>query len=281
MEIIGRITRLQILRLIAHGAILNGEDLGDILLPLRYLASELKEGDFVEVFIYFDSEDRIVATTETPLVQRDEFAFLDVKEVNRVGAFMDWGLMKDLFIPFAEQKATIQADGNYLVYCYFDENSQRLVGSTKVEKFLDTIPPEYDRNQQVDLLVVEEHELGHRVIVDQRFSGMLYKSDTFSPIHVGQKTKGYVAKIREDEKIDVSLQPVGVERFANQQDPILNYLIEQGGCMRLTDKSTPEEVYNSLQMSKKTFKRAVGVLYKAGKIRIEEDKICLSKQAKR
>jgi len=275
IESIGTTTQLPILRVIEHGAILDGGELGDILLPQRYMQPEFEEGTVVDVFVYFDSEDRIVATTETPFVKRNQFAFLDVKEVNRVGAFMEWGLKKDLFIPFREQKANIKDGGNYLVFCYYDEESSRLVGSTKVEKFLDNVIPEFERNDIVDILIVEEHEIGHRVIVNDLFFGMLYASDTFAPVHVGLKMKAYVKKVREDDKIDVSLQPDGVERIASQQDPIIAYLKHNDGFMPLTDKSDPELIYETFQMSKKTFKRAIGVLYKARRIRIGDNGIRL------
>lgn len=273
--IIGNIVQLPILRLIEHGAILDGDDLGDILLPQRYILDEYQEGDEVEVFVYFDSEDRIVATTEIPLVKRNQFAFLDVMETNRVGAFMNWGLSKDLLVPFREQKSNIVEDGNYLTFCYYDPESNRLVGSTKVEKFLDNIPPDFALNDKVEVLLTEEHELGYKLIVDNQFSGMLYKSDTFSQVYVGLKTTAYVKKVREDDKIDVSLQPSGVERTTSQENVILSYLQAQNGFMTFTDKSSPEEIYAAFEMSKKTFKKVIGALYKSRLVSIEKDGVYL------
>lgn len=275
-EIIGTTVKLPILRLIEHGAILDGDELGDILLPQRYITEDFKENDEVAVFVYFDSEDRIVATTEKPRIQRNQFAFLDVKEVNKVGAFMDWGLSKDLLIPFREQKANIMEDGNYLTFCYYDASSNRLVGSTKTERFLDNAPPEFEINDLVDVLLVEEHELGFKLIVNNLFSGMLYKSDTFSQVHVGLKTKAYIKKVREDDKIDVGLQPSGFERVSSQEDMILNYLHQNNGFMPISDKSEPELIYTTFEMSKKTFKKILGTLYKSRKVIVEKNGVYLN-----
>jgi uncharacterized protein len=273
--IIGRRADLQVLRIIPHGAILDGGDLGDILLPKRYISDDLHEEDTINVFVYFDSEDRIVATTEQPFVMRDQFAFLDVKEANKVGAFMDWGLMKDLFIPFREQKATIKNTGNYLIFCYYDNESERLVGSTKTLKFLDTVPPDYSINDEVEILLVEEHELGFRCIVDHLFTGMLYANEIFSPKYVGDKMKAYVKKVREDDKIDVSLQPVGAQLSKQLKDPIVEYLLANDKVMFINDKSDPQLIYDAFGMSKKTFKKAIGHLYREKRIRILEDRITL------
>ena len=274
-SIIGRRAELTVLRVIAHGVILDGGDLGDILLPKRYVDENVKEDDSIDVFVYFDSEDRIVATTEHPYVMRDEFAFLDVKEVNKVGAFMDWGLLKDLFIPFREQKANIQENGNYLIFCYYDHESERLVGSTKTLKFLDTVPPVYNFGDEVELLIVEEHELGFKCIVDNLFSGMIYHNEIFTPVYVGEKRKGYVKAVREDDKIDASLQPLGKESSLQKRDPIIEYLKKHDGVMFLTDKSEPEMIYEAFGMSKKNFKKALGHLYKEQQIRIEKDRVVL------
>ena len=274
-SIIGRRSSLNVLRIIPHGAILDGGDLGDILLPKRYVSDELVDGDAVDVFVYFDSEDRIVATTEQPYVMRDQFAFLDVKEANKIGAFMDWGLQKDLFVPFREQKATIQANGNYLIYCYYDHESERLVGSTKTLKFLDTVPPEYQKGEEVTILITDEHELGFRCIINHLHSGMIYKNEIFTPVYVGTSYKAYIKLIREDEKIDVSLQPIGTTFSKSKKDPILEYLNAHDGVMFITDKSEPEMIYEAFGMSKKTFKKAVGHLYKEQRIRIEKDRIIL------
>lgn len=273
--IIGRRAELSVLRIIPHGAILDGGDLGDILLPQRYVDSELKEDDKIDVFVYFDSEDRIVATTEQPYVMRDQFAFLDVKEVNKIGAFMDWGLLKDLFIPFREQKANIQSGGNYLIFCYYDQESERLVGSTKTLKFLDVTPPEYNFRDAVEILITDEHELGFRCIVDHLYSGMIYHNEIFSPVYIGETHKAYVKNIREDDKIDVSLQPIGTQQSTSKKDPIIEYLKSHDGVMFITDKSEPEMIYETFGMSKKTFKKAIGHLYKEQRIRLEKDKITL------
>jgi predicted RNA-binding protein (virulence factor B family) len=275
-EIIGNYVDLIVLRIIEHGAILDGDELGDILLPKRYTPTNLSDGMSIHVFVYFDSEDRIVATTEKPKIMRNQFAFLDVKETNRVGAFMDWGLAKDLLVPFAEQKATLQEEGNYLVFCYFDSSSGRLVGSSKVEKFLNNEPPELTHNEEVKILVVEEHRLGYKVIVNHSYQGMLYASDTFSPIHVGMQCSAFVKKVRDDFKIDLSLQADGYQRVEDNETKILQFLKDNGKKMDFNDKTDPQTIYAHFEMSKKTFKKVIGALYKARKIRIENDMIYLN-----
>jgi uncharacterized protein len=274
-EIIGRFTELPVIRLIAHGAILDGGEWGDILLPKRYVPEELNENDPIRVFVYFDSEDRIVATTETPQVQRDEFAFLEVVAVNKFGAFCDWGLSKDLFIPFAEQHVKLREGNSYPVFCYYDQETERMLGSTKILKYLDIVPNELEEGDQVDILIYGTHDLGYRCVVNNLYSGMIYQNEVFQAVHVGLHTKGFVKKIREDEKLDISLQAQGIQHSQGQVDPILAYLKGQGGTMEITDKSDPQVIYDTFGMSKKTFKKAIGHLYKQGKISIHDDCVAL------
>jgi predicted RNA-binding protein (virulence factor B family) len=274
-EIIGRFSELPVLRLIAHGAILDGGEWGDILLPKRYVSDELNENDTVRVFVYFDSEDRIVATTETPLVQRDEFAFLEVVAVNKFGAFCDWGLSKDLFIPFAEQHIKLRENNSYPVFCYYDQETERMLGSTKILNYLDSVPHELQEGEKVDILIYGIHDLGYRCVVNNLFSGMIYQNEVFQQIHIGMRTTGFVKKIREDEKLDISLQAQGLQHSQGQLNPILTYLKAHGGTINITDKSDPQLIYDTFGMSKKTFKKAVGHLYKQGKISLHNDCIAL------
>jgi predicted RNA-binding protein (virulence factor B family) len=275
-EIIGTWVSLKITRQSEPGCYLDGGELGEILLPNRYVEAGFEPGTEISVFVYLDTQNRLIASTLTPKIQRDTFAFLRCKEVSVHGAFMDWGLeAKDLFIPFKEQKADIQEGGNYLVYCYFDDNTNRLVGSTKTNKYLDTTPPDYEPNQKVDVLISGVIEIGYTCIINNMHSGMIYHNEIFDPIRVGQTIKAFVKKVREDDKIDVSIHPLGIARFQSKTPTILEFLKDNGGSMFITDKSDPELIRTTFAMSKKAFKKALGTLYKDRAIDILEDKIVL------
>lgn len=275
-EIIGRRVSLKIVRGSEPGLYLDGGELGDILLPNRYLEDSFEEGDEIEVFVYLDAKNRLISSTLTPKIERDKFAFLKCKEVSEYGAFMDWGLeAKDLFIPFKEQKADVEEGGVYVVYCYFDDNTNRLVGSTKTNKYLDTIPPDYESNQLVDVLISGVIEIGYTCIINNVHSGMIYHNEIFDPIRVGDTMKAYVKKVREDDKIDISVHPLGIARFQSKTPSILEFLKDNGGTMYITDKSDPELIRTTFAMSKKAFKKALGTLYKDRVIDILEDKIIL------
>jgi predicted RNA-binding protein (virulence factor B family) len=275
-EIIGRRVSLKIVRGSEPGLYLDGGELGEILLPNRYLEESFEEGDEIEVFVYLDAKNRLIASTLTPKIERDTFAVLRCKEISVHGAFMDWGLeAKDLFIPFKEQKADILEGGNYVVYCYFDDNTNRLVGSTKTNKYLDATPPDYEPNQAVEVLISGVIEIGYTCIINNAHSGMIYHNEIFDPIRVGDTMKAYVKKVREDDKIDVSIHPLGIARFQSKTPSILEFLKDNGGTMFITDKSDPELIRTTFAMSKKAFKKALGTLYKDRAIDILEDRIVL------
>ncbi len=207
---IGRMNELEVVRETDNGIYLDGNELGEILMPRKFVTDEIKESGTAKVFVYNDSEDRLVATTENPVAMAGEFAFLKVVSVNQFGAFLNWGLPKDLLAPFSEQKAKMVEGGIYLVHIYLDLLTKRLVASAKVEKFLDNTPPEYRPGEEVDLLITEETELGFKAIVNNEHWGILYKNQVFKPLQPGQKIKGFVSKIREDEKIDLLPEKPGL-----------------------------------------------------------------------
>jgi predicted RNA-binding protein (virulence factor B family) len=278
MPSIGKYNNLKILKELDFGVYLDGADLGEILLPKRYVPQGSKTGDEVEVFLYFDSEDRIIATTERPFAAVGEFALLRVKSVDSFGAFLDWGLTKDLLVPFREQKVTMVEGRSYIVYVFFDRSSNRIAASAKLGQFLDRIPPEYEIGQQVDILIWQATEMGYKAIINHFHYGMLYSNEIFQKLNVGQSMKGYIKKIREDNKIDLSLFPPGYARVSENTDKILEYLTQQGGYAAITDKTPPETIYNLFGISKKTYKNAIGGLYKQGLIVLEKDGIRLTKR---
>lgn len=273
---VGKYNTLRVVKSLDFGVYLDGGDKGEILLPARYVPEICSIGDEIEVFVYFDSEDRIIATTEKPYAQVGEFAWLQVKSTNRFGAFLDWGLMKDLLVPFREQKVDMQQDYCYVVYVYLDHESGRIAASAKLNKFLDNLPVDYEFNQEVDLLVVQETELGYKVIINNAHWGMIYHNEIFCPVEKGDRIKGYIKHIREDEKIDVALQPVGYEKIDMLSSVILRSLRENDGYLPLSDKSSSEQIAEYFSCSKKNFKKAIGSLYKQRTIQILDNGIRLN-----
>lgn len=274
---LGKYNILRIVKLLDFGAYLDGESLGEILLPLRYIPESCKEGDEIEVFIYLDSEDRLIATTEHPYAQVGEFALLKVNAVNRYGAFLDWGLMKDLLVPFREQKVSMQQGRSYLVYLYVDNVTKRIVASAKVEKFLDNTPPVYAPNEEVNLIIDRETDLGYKVIINNLHSGIVYRNEIFCRLNKGARMKGYIKNVREDDKIDVSLQPLGYAKIDPLAQNIISVLTKNGGSLPICDKSSSEKITDYFSCSKKSFKKAIGALYKDRRISIYEDHIELNK----
>lgn len=271
MPSIGKYNKLVVVKELDFGMYLDGIELGEILLPKRYIPADTKIGDEIEVFLYFDSDDRIIATTEKPHAFVGEFALMRVKTVDKVGAFLDWGLMKDLLVPFREQKVDMEVGRSYIVYVYYDRPSNRIAASAKIPQFLDRIPPEYEPGQEVDLLIWQATDLGYKAIIENFHQGVLYANEVFQELSVGQRVKGYVKKIREDNKIDLSLFPIGYAKVEGNTDKIIEYLKKQGGYAPITDKTSPEIIYNLFGISKKTYKSAVGGLYKQGLITIEKE----------
>ncbi len=273
MANIGRYNSLRVIKEVDFGVYLDGESEGEILMPVRYVPKSCKVGDFVDIFLYLDSEDRPVATTEKPFAQVGEFAMLRVKSINKIGTFLDWGIMKDLLVPFREQKVTMLEGRSYLVYIYVDEETRRIVASAKLNKFLDKSLPEYEIGQEVDLVIESETDLGYKAIVNNSHWGILYENEVFEQLAKGLKIKGYIKKIRQDNKIDLSLHPLGYEKVDPLAQMILDELKKGGGFIPVSDKSNAEEVYRVFGISKKSFKQAIGALYKKRIISISPDGI--------
>lgn len=268
---LGRMNRLEVVRAVDFGMYLDGGDTGDILLPARYVPSGCRPGDVLDVFLYLDSEERIVATTQTPLAQVGDFAYLQVAWVNNFGAFLDWGLMKDLFVPFREQKTKMRKGQSYIVHLHVDEESYRIMASAKVEHFLDTGMPPYGPGEEVGILVWKKTDLGYKVIVGNRFAGLVYDSELFRTLYVGDRMKAYVKQVRPDGKIDISLQKPGQEAVEDFSETLLEHLRMNAGRTSFCDKSPAEEIYAVFGVSKKVFKKAVGDLYKKRLIAIDDD----------
>lgn len=272
---IGKYNTLKIVKDLDFGVYLDGGGGEEILLPARYVPKNVKPGDEVEVFIYHDNEGRIIATTARPHATVGEFAFMEVKSVSNAGAFLDWGLMKDLLVPFREQKMPMREGKWYLVYVRVDHVTGRIMASARIEKFLGNVPPAYEHNQEVDLIVADETDLGYKVIVNNLHWGMLYHNEVFRRLEKGERLKGYVKEVREDEKIDLSITPLGYGKVEGIAGVILESLKAQGGYLEVHDKSEPELIYSLFRCSKKAFKQALGTLYKQHLIRLEEKGIRL------
>jgi predicted RNA-binding protein (virulence factor B family) len=273
---IGEYNELTLLRFTSVGAYLGDDQDNDVLLPIKYLTDDLSIGDLINVFLYKDSEDRIVATTETPKVVLNSFAFLKVKEVNAFGAFLDWGLEKDLLVPFKEMNLKMEEDRYYPVFLKLDEATNRLVATARINNlFAKEIEDDIVLNEPVDMLIWDTTELGVKVIVNNKYSGLIYHSDITRDINRGFHTTGYVYNIREDGKLDVRLEPSGYEKIEPQAEKLLAMLHKNQGVLMLTDKSDPDDIRAEVGMSKKTFKQAVGNLYKNKIITLEADRITL------
>ncbi len=278
MAEIGKYNILKVVKDLDFGLYLDGgEELGEILLPRRYVPVNCTVDDELEVFIYLDSEDRLIATTEMPDAIVGEFACLTAVEVGKVGAFLDWGLPKDLLVPFREQKVDIEKGKNYVVYVYLDDESRRIAATSKIEKYLDNLPPEYEEGQEVDLMIYGESDLGYKAIVNNTHTGILYANEVFRKLNRGEKVKGYIKKVREDDKIDLMLDKPGYKKVDSIAQSILDKLNDLNGFLDLTDKSPADEISRRLGISKKNFKKAVGSLYKQRMITIEEKGIRLVK----
>ena len=275
MTEIGKINHLYVVKDVDFGIYLDGGDLGEILMPKRYVPEGTQPEDTIDAFIYLDSEDRLVATTEKPLAMVEEFALLEVVAVTPVGAFLNWGLPKDLFVPFREQRQPMEEGRKYLVYVYVDTNTKRIAASSKIENYLDNIPVDYDVDEEVDLIIVNETDLGYNAIIDNCHLGIIYKNEVFQPLNPGDKIQGYIKKIRTDGKIDLRLEKIGYEKISSFVDRIIAELQKNKGFLPLTDKSSPEEIYKAFRISKKNFKAAIGALYKKRFIAIEDNGIRL------
>lgn len=271
---LGKYNQLEVVKEVDFGVYLNGDEDGEILLPKRYVPEGTKPGDILNVFIYLDMEERLVATTLQPYVQVGEFACLQVAWVNQFGAFLDWGLMKDLFVPFREQKMKMQKGKRYVVHVHLDEESYRIVASAKVEHYLSTEKPEYQPGQEVNVMVWQRTDLGYKVIVENQFSGMLFHNEVFQPLEAGMHLSAFVKQVRPDGKIDLELQKAGARKVDDFSEVLLQY-IKDNGFTPLNDKTDAEVIYQTFGVSKKTFKKAVGDLYKKRLVVLEEGGIRL------
>jgi hypothetical protein len=275
MALIGQMNSLRVIKMPSVGCYLDGGEHGEILIPRRYVPEGTEPEDYLDVFIYFDSEDRIIATTEKPKLMLGEIAMLKVVSITHAGAFLDWGLSKDIFVPFREQKQKMEVDKWYIVALYIDHESNRLAASAKIEKFIDNTPPDYSVGEEVDLLIYNQTDLGFNAIVNNAHWGVIYQNEIFRHLSRGKQLKGYIKRVREDEKIDIILQRPGYQNIDSTSKAILDKLEKNNGFMPLSDKSQPDEIYSLLGISKKVFKKAIGSLYKSKLITLEDKGIRL------
>ncbi len=275
---IGKFNRLKVSRLTDFGAYLDAGNGVEILIPAKYLTEAPAEGQELDVFVYTDSEDRLIASTEHPLIQVGQFGFLQVVDVHpRVGAFLDWGITaKDLLCPFNEQRTRMVKGGMYCVYAYLDDTTKRIVCSSKIEKYLGNVYPDYRPHQIVEALVVRRTEIGYMAIVNNLHAGMIYVDELITHPEIGQTLKAYVKKVREDGKLDLTLKDTNGRRAHSLADSIIEELVANGGSTTLTDRSSPEEIAAKFGCSKKDFKKAVGLLYKERKIDLLPGKMVLT-----
>lgn len=275
---LGEINTMTVVKKVDFGYYLDGGDEGEILMPTRYVPEGCKPGDKIDVFVYLDQDERPVATTLTPKAMVGEFAYLEVAWVNQYGAFLDWGLMKDLFCPFREQKMRMVKGNSYIVHIHLDKESYRIMASAKVEHYLSEERPRYKNGQEVDILIWQKTDLGFKTIVDNKFGGLIYKDQIFKYVHTGDRMKAYIKTVRPDGKIDLMLQPMGQQQTKEFSEALYEYLKNNNGYCNLGDKSDAEEIYERFQVSKKTFKKAVGDLYKRKLITIAPQSIELNKE---
>ena len=272
---IGEYNELTVLRSTSVGLFLGDDEDNDILLPRKYVTADMKMSDVLKVFVYNDSEDRMVATTEKPYLVVDQFALLKVVDANRSGAFLYWGLEKDLMVPTNEQKHPMKVGQEYVVFMYLDESTNRLVGSSRIAEFLNNDNLKVKERDEVDLMIYEKTDLGYNAIINNYYKGLVYKNEIFKPIAIGDRLKGYIKTLREDKNIDLSLQPLGIQNLESAAQQILDHLKKHSGYLNLNDDSSPEDIYNKMQMSKKSFKKGLGILYKQKLVRLEPNGVYL------
>lgn len=268
---IGKFNVLQVARVTPYGLCLRDEAGEEVLLPKRYVTDAMQPGTLGKVFVYMDNEKRPIATTLKPLCTVGEVAVLRVKQVNQTGAFLDWGLDKDLLLPYRLQTKPIYEDDMVPVHVFIDPTSGRIVASMYLKNVLTTEPPSFQKNEPVEAVLIEETTTGYKVVVNHKYRGLLYKNEIFEPVEIGDKRTVYVKKVREDGKVDVALQPQGFQAAAEgQTEKLILKLLQTKGKLMLSDSSSPEEIQEVLGMSKKNFKRAIGMLYKKGVIEIHD-----------
>lgn len=275
MTQIGKYNTLQVVKKVDFGMYLDGGEAGEILLPKRFVPRGLKEGDEIEVFLYHDSEGRIIATTQKPKAVVGEMAMMEAVAVTKQGAFLDWGLMKDIFVPLSQQESKMREGNKYLVMVYLDEQTGRVAATERIRRFLNNDEITVQPLEQVDLLVSRNTEIGYEVIINNKHIGLLHYNEVFKELEIGDKVKGFVKNIREDNKIDVVLGERGYQKVEGEKEKILRLLQENDGYLPYHDKSDPEEIYEFFGMSKKTFKMTLGSLYKERKISLTQTGIRL------
>ncbi|MEN8214595.1 MAG: S1-like domain-containing RNA-binding protein [Pseudomonadota bacterium] len=272
---IGKFNRLQVVKSVDFGLYLDGDEAGEILLPSRYVPAGSAPGDWLEVFIYRDSDDRLIATTETPYAMVDQCAWLKVVSVNRIGAFLDWGLPKDLLVPFSEQKKPMQQGRSYVVYLYLDGETERIAASSKLRDHLSEKSFYFKPRQPVELLIANRTDMGYQAVVNDTHLGLIYDNEVYQPLRIGQRLQGYIKQIRPDHKIDLALQLDDQQTRDTLESRILDYLQSHDGISKVTDSSPPEVIYKLFGVSKKKYKKALGGLYKKKLILIGKQKITL------
>jgi len=274
---IGQINTLVVVKKVDFGVYVDGNELGEILLPERYVPSGCKLGDELDVFIYLDSEDLLIATTQIPKAMVGECAYLKVIEVNAVGAFLDWGLPKDLLVPYGEQQKPMEVGQSYVVKLYIDEASDRIAASSRLNKFVVDTSPYFKPQQLVELLICERTELGYKAVVNQAVIGLLFNSDVVKPVSYGDRLQGYVKQVREDNKLDLCMKLVTREALDALSQEILTFIEAEGGVTTLTDKSAPEDIAKQFGVSKSSYKKALGKLYQKRIVLIEKKTVSLVK----
>lgn len=277
MVVIGKLNHLNVVKKLDFGVYLDGEELGEILLPERYVPQGCTVGQGLDVFIYLDSEDLLIATTQTPKAMVGECAYLKVVEVNQVGAFLDWGLSKDLLVPYGEQQKPMEVGQSYVVMLYVDEASERIAASSRLNKFIVDTSPYFKPQQAVELLICERTDLGYKAIVNQGVIGLLFNSDVIKPVRYGETLHGYIKQVREDNKLDLCLQLVTREALDALSEKILAFIEAEGGQTTLTDKSAPEDIAKQFGVSKSSYKKALGKLYQKRLVLIEKQQVSLVK----
>ncbi len=275
MALVGRYNSLQVVKHTNFGLYLDGAQDGEILLPNRYIPKDIpsEDDDWLNVFIYLDSDDKLIATTEKPKVQVGEFASLKVVEVNSIGIFLDWGLPKDLLLPYSEEKQPLKAGDYCVVHVYLDKHTRRITATTRLDRYLDKVPANYTVGQEVDLLVAEETAMGFKAIINNKHWGLIHKNEVFKFLRSGKQEKGFIKEVRSDGNISLSLQPVGEQLASSLNAQILGKLRDNNGVLPVSDKSDPQVISNLFGVSKGNFKKAIGALYKQGQIVIHADRI--------
>ena len=275
MALVGRYNSLQVVKHTNFGLYLDGAQDGEILLPNRYIPKDIpsEDEDWLNVFIYLDSDDKLIATTEKPKVQVGEFASLKVVEVNSIGIFLDWGLPKDLLLPYSEEKRPLKAGDYCVVHVYLDKHTRRITATTRLDRYLDKVPANYSVGQEVDLLVAEETAMGFKAIINNKHWGLIHKNEVVKFLRSGKQEKGFIKEVRSDGNISLSLQPIGEQLASSLNAQILSKLRENNGVLPVSDKSDPTVISNLFGVSKGNFKKAIGALYKDGQIVIHADRI--------